>query len=86
LTAGILVKGTSAMANTTVYTVSGMHCEHCVAAVTEEISQLSGVEQVNVEMAGGESTVAVTSVAPLPEDAVRAAVDEAGYTLTGVSG
>jgi copper chaperone CopZ len=77
----------SAMAMTTRYTVSGMHCGHCVAAVTEEISQLSGVEQVQVDLvAGGESTVAVTSVAPLPEEAVRAAVDEAGYTLTGVSG
>jgi hypothetical protein len=37
-------------------------------------------------VAGGESSVAVTSVAPLPQEAVRAAVDEAGYTLTGVSG
>jgi len=76
------------MANTTTkYTVSGMTCAHCVAAVTEEISQLSGVEHVAVDLAaGGDSTVAVTSVAPLPEDAVRAAVDEAGFTLTGASG
>jgi copper chaperone CopZ len=75
------------MTTTTTYTVSGMHCGHCVAAVTEEISQLSGVEQVQVDMvAGRESTVAVTSVAPLPQQAVRAAVIEAGYTLTGVSG
>jgi copper chaperone len=74
------------MTTTTTYTVSGMHCGHCVAAVTEEISQLSGVEQVQVDMvAGRESTVAVTSVAPLPQQAVRAAVIEAGYTLTGVS-
>jgi len=71
---------------TTTYTVSGLTCGHCVAAVTEEISQLSGVGQVNVDLvAGGESTVVVTSEAPLAEDAVREAVDEAGYTLTGVS-
>lgn len=75
------------MTMTTRYTVSGMHCGHCVAAVTEEISQLSGVEQVQVDVVvGGESTVAVTSVTPLPQEAVLAAVDEAGYTLTGVSG
>jgi copper chaperone len=71
----------------TTYTVSGMTCGHCVAAVTEEISRLPGVEQVSVDLvAGGESSVAVTSQSPLPEDAVREAVDEAGYRLTGVSG
>jgi copper chaperone len=71
----------------TTYTVSGMTCGHCVAAVTEEISRLPGVEQVSVDlMAGGESSVTVTSRSPLPEDAVREAVDEAGYRLTGVSG
>jgi len=74
------------MGTTTTYTVSGLTCGHCVAAVTEEISQLSGVGQVNVDLvADGESTVVVTSETPLAEDAVREAVDEAGYTLTGVS-
>jgi copper chaperone len=69
------------------YTVSGMTCGHCVAAVTEEISKLPAVEQVSVDLvAGGESAVRVTSQSPLPEDAVREAVDEAGYQLTGVSG
>ena len=72
---------------TTTYTVSGMTCGHCVAAVTEEISKLDGVKDVAVELvAGGESNVAVTSDAPLAEDAVREAVDEAGYSVTGVSG
>jgi len=75
------------MASTTTYSVSGMTCAHCVAAVTEEISLLSGVERVHVDLvAGGESTVAVTSVTPLTKEAVRAAVDEAGYTLIGASG
>ena len=72
---------------TTTYTVSGMTCGHCVTAVTEEISKLDGVKDVAVELvAGGESNVAVTSDAPLAEDAVREAVDEAGYSVTGVSG
>jgi copper chaperone len=71
----------------TTYTVSGMTCGHCVAAVTEEICRLPGVEQVSVDLvAGGESAVTVTSESPLPEAAVREAVDEAGYQLTGVSG
>jgi copper chaperone len=71
----------------TTYTVSGMTCGHCVAAVIEEIGRLPGVEQVLVDLvAGGESPVTVTSESPLEEDAVREAVDEAGYQLTGVSG
>jgi copper chaperone len=68
------------------YTVSGMTCDHCVAAVTEEISKLAGVESVSVDLvADGESAVTVNSAAPLPREAVRDAVDEAGYQLTGES-
>jgi copper chaperone len=71
----------------TTYTVSGMTCGHCVAAVTEEIAKLPGVAHVSVSLvAGGESSVTVTSDSPLPEDTVREAIDEAGYRLTGVSG
>jgi copper chaperone len=50
--------------------------------VTEEVSRLNGVSSVNVDLnAGGDSRVTVTSTAPLPVEAVREAVDEAGYTL-----
>ena len=67
------------------YAVERMTCGHCVAAVREEVSSLDGVRSVDVDLvAGGTSAVTVTSTAPLPEDAVRAAVDEAGYRLTGV--
>jgi copper chaperone CopZ len=60
-----------------------MTCSHCVAAVTEEVGRLDGVSAVDVDLnAGGDSQVTVTSVAPLPMQAVRDAVDEAGYTLT----
>ena len=73
------------MSTTTTYTVSGMTCDHCVAAVTEEVSKLSGVTAVGVDLvAGGESTVTVSSDSPLPEGDVRDAVDEAGYDVTGV--
>jgi copper chaperone CopZ len=67
------------MAVTSTYTVTGMTCGHCVQAVTGEISALPGVEGVQVDLASG--AVTVTSEAPLTDDAVRAAVDEAGYEL-----
>lgn len=63
----------------TTYRVEGMTCEHCVRAVREEVGELAGVTDVQVDLATGE--VAVTSSAPLEEGAVRAAVDEAGYEL-----
>jgi len=70
------------MSTTTTYSVSGMTCSHCVAAVTEEVSRLDGVSAVDVDLsAGGDSRLTVTSAAPLPVDAVRNAVDEAGYAL-----
>lgn len=72
---------------TTVYTVSGMSCNHCVHAVTQEVSALDGVTEVTIELKPeAESLVTVTSNDPLAEDVVRAAVDEAGYELTGVAG
>jgi copper ion binding protein len=67
---------------TATYAVTGMTCSHCVAAVTEEVSRLDGVSAVDVDLnAGGDSRVTVTSSAPLSLDAVREAIDEAGYTL-----
>jgi len=67
------------MSVTSTYTVTGMTCAHCVQAVTSEISELPGVDGVQVDL--GTGTVTVTSAAPLPPDDVRAAVDEAGYEL-----
>jgi copper chaperone CopZ len=68
--------------STTTFEVSGMTCAHCVAAVTEEISALGGVSAVDVDLiVGGNSRVTVTSIDPLPINAIREAVDEAGYTL-----
>ena len=63
----------------TVYKVSGMTCGHCESAVSQEISALNGVTAVAAVAETGEVTV--TSAAVLDEDAVRAAVDEAGYEL-----
>lgn len=69
----------------TTYSVTGMTCEHCVHAVTEELSRLGGVTEVNVELVvGGASSVTVTSETPLSQEAISAALDEAGdYRLAG---
>ncbi|GAA3828504.1 heavy-metal-associated domain-containing protein [Nocardioides panacisoli] len=56
-----------------------MTCGHCVASVTEEVQEITGVEDVAVDLATG--AVTVTSTEPLDESAVRAAVEEAGYQL-----
>ena len=66
---------------TSSYTVTGMTCGHCVASVTEEISAIEGVSAVDVVLETG--AVTVTSDAPIEAGAVRAGVEEAGYTLSG---
>jgi copper chaperone CopZ len=62
-----------------IYTVTGMTCQHCVASVTEELSEIDAVTAVDVDLATG--AVTVTSVRALQADEVSAAVAEAGYTL-----
>lgn len=70
--------------NTSTYRVTGMTCGHCSGAVSEEISNLPGVTAVDIDLvAGGTSTVTVTSDQPLDDAAVAEAVDEAGYALAG---
>ena len=65
------------------YTVSGMSCGHCAQSVTEEITALPGVAEVDVDVQAGR--VAVRAEAALAEDDVRAAVAEAGYTFEGAA-
>lgn len=63
------------------YIVDGMTCQHCVQAVTEEVSAITGVDDATVTLDGGALTV--TSQEPIPFDQIAAAVDEAGdYTVT----
>ena len=66
--------------STSTYTVAGMTCGHCVASVTEEVSQVPGVTEVKVDLATGGLTV--SGEAPVDDAAVRAAVEEAGYEVT----
>jgi copper chaperone len=67
--------------STSTYTVAGMTCSHCVAAVTEEVTSIPGVTDVAVDLASG--AVTISSQTPVDEPAVRAAVEEAGYELVG---
>jgi copper chaperone CopZ len=65
-------------AQTRTYTVTGMTCAHCVASVVrEEVGILPGVAEVEVLASG---RLAVTA-AGLDDEAVRAAVAEAGYEV-----
>ena len=63
----------------TTFTVTGMTCDHCRRAVTEEISAVEGVESVAVDLASG--TVTVATAQPVDRADIAAAVDEAGYVL-----
>jgi copper chaperone len=63
------------------YAVTGMVCQHCVSAVTEEVGAIEGVTDVEVDLAAGR--VRITSAGPLDRAAVRAAIDEAGYEMVG---
>jgi copper ion binding protein len=69
--------------STASYTVTGMTCEHCVRAVTEEVGAIPGVTAVDVDLTSG--GLHVTSGAPVGDDAVRAAVEEAGYEVAGAA-
>jgi copper chaperone len=60
------------------YTVTGMTCQHCVAAVDAEVGALPGVSSVDVDLASG---ALVVSGSDIDGETVRSAVEEAGYSL-----
>lgn len=62
------------------YIVTGMTCQHCVSAVTQEVGGIDGVTNVEVDLDSGR--LRVTSTGPLDPAAIRAAVDEAGYEIS----
>lgn len=65
----------------TKYIVTGMTCGHCVNHVTEEVSLVPGVDQVEVELDGGLMTV--FSATEIPLETIEEAVAEAGdYSVT----
>ena len=60
------------------YAVKGMTCGHCVVAVTEEVEQVPGVTGVEVDLQAGRVVVRGEGFS---DEAVRTAVDEAGYEV-----
>jgi copper chaperone len=64
--------------NEQIYQVDGMTCEHCVAAVEQEVRAIDGAEEVTVDLDTGRLSVRGRDVGAAD---VRAAVEEAGYTL-----
>lgn len=66
------------MSCTETYSVVGMTCDHCARSVTAEVGALPGVTDVNVDLTSGQVTVTSEG---LDTNQVRAAVEEAGYTL-----
>lgn len=60
------------------FSIEGMTCEHCVAAVTAEVAKVPGISEVQVDL--NEASLTVTGDV-IDEAAIRAAVDEAGYVV-----
>ena len=60
------------------YTVEGMTCGHCVASVREEVAEVSGVTEVDVDLTSGRMEVAGDG---FTDELVHAAVEEAGYRV-----
>jgi copper chaperone len=69
------------MSDTKSYSVPGMHCGHCKAAVMTELERVPGVEGVAVDL---DSKLVTVTGATLDDEALRAAIDEAGYDAEAV--
>jgi copper chaperone len=60
------------------YTVPGLSCGHCRAAITAEVEQVAGVTSVDIDLPARRVSVAGDE---LDDAAIRAAIDEAGYDV-----
>lgn len=65
--------------DTTVYTVEGMHCSHCEAAVVRSVEGIPGVESAKASASGNKLVIKGSA----KEEDLRAAVEKAGYTFKG---
>ncbi len=75
-----------AIDRTVVLDVNGMTCGHCVSSITEELSEVEGVLNVEVILnSGATSKVTVVTDQGVADDAIREAVAEAGFELVGIT-
>jgi copper chaperone len=71
-----LAPGGGAMGEMMTYTVQGMTCDHCKHAVASELGSVAGVTAVEVDL---DTKLVTVSGEGLSDDALRAAIEEAGY-------
>ena len=64
------------MGETATYSVPAIHCAHCAMSIREEVSEVPGVEDVDVDL---ETKVVTVSASAIDDAAIRAAMREAGY-------
>jgi copper chaperone len=64
------------MSETVTYSVPGVHCEHCRMSIREEVSEVEGVDEVDVDL---DAKVVTISGRRLSDERLRAAIEEAGY-------
>lgn len=69
--------------STITYAVTGMTCGHCELSVREEVSEVAGVQDVEVSATTG--TLIVTSSGPVDDAQILHEVDEAGYSAVRVA-
>ena len=66
------------MSNSRSYTVPGIHCGHCAAAIREELSSVEGVEDIDVDL---DTKVVTVRGHALRDEVLREAIEEAGYEV-----
>lgn len=66
------------MTETVIYTVPGIHCAHCAMSIREEVSEVEGVEAVEVDL---DAKVVTIGGRGLSDEKLRAAIHEAGYDV-----
>ena len=78
-----LPEGDSPEVVRTVFTVSGMHCDNCNAAITGTLLGIDGVVEVSADYTKGEA-VAVLRPKQVSADELKAAIEKLGYTVTAM--
>ncbi|KAA1245613.1 heavy-metal-associated domain-containing protein [Mycobacterium simiae] len=65
--------------STVTITVAGMSCGHCASSVRDEVGRIPGVTAVDVDLPSG--AVTLETDGPVDDNAIKSAVEEAGYRL-----